>query len=65
MLAALAALMPDVIRQVSEALRNASPVILIVVGAILFLFAGAVKWLTKIIGAGLFIYGLLTALQML
>lgn len=65
MLSALVSQMPDVIEQVSTFLRDVSPIILIVVGAILFLFAGAVKWLTKVIGAGLFVYGLLAALQLL
>lgn len=62
MLAAVAALLPDYISQVFKALQSASPAILIVVGAVLFLFSGALKWLVKWIGAGMVIYGLLTLL---
>ncbi|MDI6884340.1 MAG: hypothetical protein QMD00_04340 [Hadesarchaea archaeon] len=62
MLAALAAWMPDIIKQASEALKTASPAVLIIVGAVLFLFSGALKWLVKWIGAGMVIYGLLTLL---
>jgi len=56
--------MPEIVKQILTFLRNASPVVLIVVGAVLFLFAGAVKWLARLIGAGLFIYGVLIALGM-
>jgi len=62
MLAALAWIMPDFIRQITEALKTASPALLIVIGAILFFFSGALKWLGKWIGAGLAIYGLLMLL---
>ncbi|MDI6642575.1 MAG: hypothetical protein QMD95_00745 [Candidatus Hodarchaeaceae archaeon] len=62
MLAALAAAVPDFVKQAAEALRNASPAMLIIVGAVLFLFSGALKWLVKWIGAGMVIYGLLTLL---
>lgn len=62
MLDALAAVMPDFIRQAAEALQTASPAILIILGALLFLFSGTVKWLVKVIGAGMVIYGLLTLL---
>ncbi len=65
MLVALASAMPEVIERVSTALRDAAPVVLIIIGAILFLFAGAVKWLAKIVGAGLFIYGVIAALQLI
>lgn len=57
--------MPEIVMQISTFLRDASPVVLIVVGAVLFLFAGAVKWLVRLIGAGLFIYGVLIALGLL
>ena len=59
------AIMPEIVRQISAFLRDASPMVLIVVGAVLFLFAGAVKWLVRLIGAGLFIYGILIALGLL
>jgi hypothetical protein len=62
MLAALAGIMPDFIRQIIDALKTASPALLIVIGAILFFFSGALKWVTKWIGAGLAIYGLLMLL---
>jgi hypothetical protein len=62
MLAALAGIMPDFIRQIIDALKTASPALLIVVGAILFFFSGGVKWVVKWIGAGLVIYGLLMLL---
>lgn len=57
--------LPEVLEKVSTSLRDASPLILIIVGAILFIFAGAAKWIIKLIGAGLFIYGLLAALQLI
>ncbi len=58
----LASLVPDFIRQAVDALKTASPVILIVGGAALFFFSGAVKWVAKWIGVGLIVYGLLTLL---
>jgi hypothetical protein len=57
--------LPEAIENVSRSLRDASPLILIIVGAILFIFAGAAKWVIKLIGVGLFIYGLLAALQLI
>lgn len=54
--------MPDFIRQITEALKAASPALLIVIGVILFFFSGALKWVAKWIGAGLVIYGLLILL---
>jgi hypothetical protein len=62
MLAAVAGIMPDFIRQLVEALTRASPALLVAVGAALFFFSGALKWLAKWIGAGLVIYGLLLLL---
>ncbi len=62
MLAALVAAMPEFVTQVARALKDASPALLIVIGAVLFLFSGTLKWLTKWIGAALVIYGLLTLL---
>jgi len=62
MLAALAMVMPEFISQAVEALKTASPAILIVLGAVLFLFSGTVKWLVKWMGAGMVIYGLLMLL---
>ena len=56
------ALLPEIIRQVADALRTASPALLIVVGAALFFLSGALKWVIKWIGAGLVIYGLLLLL---
>jgi len=57
--------LPEALESASKFLRDASPLILIIVGAVLFLFAGAAKWIIKLIGAGLFIYGLLAALQLI
>lgn len=57
-----ASLVPDFIRQAVDALKTASPVILIVAGAALFFFSGAVKWVAKWVGVGLIVYGLLTLL---
>lgn len=57
--------LPEAIESASEFLRDASPLILIIIGAILFIFAGAAKWVIKLIGASLFIYGLLAALQLI
>ena len=62
MLDALAAAMPDFITQAANALKEASPAILIILGALLFLFSGAVKWLVRVIGAVMVIYGLLILL---
>ncbi|HDI12561.1 MAG: hypothetical protein DRN83_01005 [Hadesarchaea archaeon] len=53
---------PEIVTNISEALKNASPVVLIVLGALLFFFAGAVKWLVKVAGVGMVIYGLLIIL---
>lgn len=57
--------LPEVLEKASKFLHDASPLILIIVGAVLFLFAGVAKWVIKLIGAGLFIYGLLAALQLI
>ena len=65
MLATLALELPEIVQKLSAFLRDASPVVFIVIGAVLFLFAGAIKWLIKLIGAGMLIYGLLAALQLL
>jgi hypothetical protein len=62
MLAALAGIMPGFITQLVDALKTASPALLIVIGAILFFFSGALKWVVKWIGAGLVVYGLLMLL---
>ncbi len=62
MLEMFASLVPDFIRQAVDALKTASPVILIVAGAALFFFSGAVKWVAKWVGVGLIVYGLLTLL---
>ena len=62
MMEVFASLLPDFIRQAVDALKTASPAILIVIGAALFFFSGAMKWLAKWVGAGLLIYGLLTLL---
>lgn len=62
MLDALAVVMPDFVRQLSEALKAASPLFLIIIGGLLFFFAGAVKWIAKLVGAGMVIYGLLVLL---
>lgn len=62
MLAMLAGIMPEIITKLADALKAASPAVLVIVGAVLFLFSGALKWLTKWIGAGLVIYGLLILL---
>lgn len=62
MIATVASLLPDFAKQALEALKNASPVLLIIIGAVLFIFSGAMKWLAKWIGIGLFIYGVLTLL---
>ncbi len=53
------------VREFSAYLKDASPVILMVIGATMFLLAGVAKGIIKLIGAGLFIYGLLAALHLL
>jgi len=62
MIAAVSTMLPAIVRQVAEALRTASPALLIVVGAALFFLSGALRWVIKWIGAGLVIYGSLTLL---
>ncbi len=62
MLAALVAEIPKVITDAANALKTASPGILIVIGVVLFLFSGTLKWLVKWIGAGMVVYGLLMLL---
>jgi hypothetical protein len=51
------------VREFSAYLKDASPVVLMVIGAVMFLLAGVAKGIIKLIGAGLFIYGLLAALH--
>lgn len=42
-------------------LHQASPILLMIIGALLFLFAGALKWVVKAIGVFMIIYGILSA----
>lgn len=48
--------------EIGDLLQEASPLILMIIGGILYLFADAIKGIIKLIGAGLFIYGLLSFL---
>lgn len=50
------------ITEIGNFLRNASPLVLMVVGGLMYLFAGTLKGIVKLIGAGLFIYGLISVL---
>ena len=43
-------------------LQEAGPVILIILGVVIFIFAGIAKWLVRLMGAGIVIYGLLVFL---
>ena len=43
-------------------LHQVEPVILVIVGFIIFIFAGMAKWLIRLAGAGIFVYGLLVLL---
>jgi len=43
-------------------LHQVEPVILVIVGFIIFIFAGMAKWLIRLAGAGITIYGLLVLL---
>lgn len=62
MLAVLVAVLTGFAEQAINALKTASPGILIVIGVVLFLFSGTLKWLVKWIGAGMVVYGLLMLL---
>ncbi len=62
MMETFASILPDFIRQAVDALKTASPALLIVAGAALFFFSGAMKWVAKWVGVGLLVYGLLTLL---
>lgn len=57
--------LPEIVQRISTYLRDASPAVLMIVGAALFVFAGITKWVVRLIGLGLFIYGLLAALQLI
>lgn len=65
-LASLLSEVPDLgipyITEVGDFLRGASPLLLMVIGGILYIFAGTLKGVVKLIGAGLFIYGLISLL---
>lgn len=65
-LASFVAELPDLgipyISEIGNFLRGASPVVLMVVGGVLYVFAGTLKSIVKLIGAGLFIYGLISFL---
>lgn len=50
------------IGEILNLLHQAEPAILIILGVVLFLFAGTVKWLVKWVGAGMVVYGLLVLL---
>lgn len=65
LLAAILAALPEPLETIIRYIHDASPAILIIIGVILFLFAGAVKWLVRVIGAGLFIYGLISLLHLI
>jgi len=57
--------LPELVTKASIYLRDASPLVLMIVGVALFLFAGVAKWIIKLVGVGLFVYGLLAILQLL
>jgi len=57
--------LPEIVGKLSTYLRDASPAVLIVIGALLFMFAGMAKWIVRLVGAGLFIYGLLAVLHVI
>lgn len=65
-LASFVAELPDLgipyISGIGNFLRGASPVVLMVLGGVLYVFAGTLKSIVKLIGAGLFIYGLISFL---
>lgn len=65
MLAALMTVIPEQLKEILTRINDASPAVLIVIGALLFLFAGVAKWVIKTIGAGLVIYGLITLFHLL
>jgi len=43
-------------------LHELEPVILVILGLVLFVFAGMTKWLVRLAGAGILVYGLLVLL---
>jgi hypothetical protein len=63
--AALMLEMPQIITDISTWVLNASPIILMIVGVLLVIFADAAKWVIRLFGAGIFIWGLISALQLL
>lgn len=65
LLAAILAALPEPLETVTRYIHDASPAILIIIGVVLFLFAGTLKWLIKLVGAGLFIYGLISLLHLI
>ncbi len=46
-------------------LNEVWPVVLIILGIIVFIFAGMAKWLVRLAGFGVFLYGLLVLLEYL
>jgi len=50
------------VSQAIETLKSLSPALLIVLGAILFFFSEAVKWVAKAAGAIMIVYGVVTLL---
>jgi len=48
--------------QILEFMRSLSPAMMIVLGAVLFLFSGAIKWLARVGGAFMILWGIATLL---
>lgn len=66
LLASIVSELPDLgipyLTEIGDFLQGASPVALMIIGGILYIFAGTLKGIVKLLGAGLFIYGLITFL---
>lgn len=54
--------MEGIVGDILDFLHQLEPVILVIVGFIIFIFAGMAKWLIRLAGAGIFVYGLLVLL---
>lgn len=43
-------------------LHQVEPVVLVIIGVIMFIFAGMARWLVRLVGGGIAVYGLLVLL---
>jgi hypothetical protein len=50
----------EIVGEVIAFLKNLSPVVLIILGILLYFFSGAMKGLAKVVGAVMVIWGIIT-----